>query len=76
MIRGIEQRLRKLEAGSIETRRLRIVFSTTSDEADWDGQIADLISRGQASADDEFMRLGWMPKSRPGFMPRQNAPGD
>jgi DNA-binding transcriptional regulator/RsmH inhibitor MraZ len=59
MTRGIEQRLRKLELGSTEPRRLQIVFSTTSDEADWDSQIADLISSGHASAADEFLRIGW-----------------
>jgi hypothetical protein len=74
MIRAIEQRLRKLEAANDGPQRLRIVFSMTSDPADWDSQIADLISSGQASADDEFMRLGWMPGS-PGFQQHQNASG-
>jgi hypothetical protein len=75
MIRGIEQRLRKLELVSTEPRRLRIVFSATSDEADWDSQIAELIGSGQASAQDEFMRIGWVPQASPGLVPRQNAPG-
>jgi hypothetical protein len=73
MIRGIEQRLRKLELGSTEPQRLRIVFSATSDEADWASQIADLISSGRANSDDEFMRIGWMPESSEG--PDQNARG-
>jgi hypothetical protein len=34
MTRAIEQGLRKLELGSTEPRRLRIVFSVTSDEAE------------------------------------------
>jgi hypothetical protein len=57
----IEQRLRKLELGTTVPRRLRIVFSATSDEADWDSQIAAMIRKGQASPEDEFMRIGWMP---------------
>jgi hypothetical protein len=63
MIRGIEQRLRKLEAANDGPQRLRIVFSATSDEPDWDSQIAEVISSGRASADDEFMRVGWIPSS-------------
>jgi hypothetical protein len=74
MTRGIERRLRKLELGSTEPRRLRIVFSVTSDEADWDHQIADMISSGQASAEDEFMRIGWLPECRRGAH-QQNGPG-
>jgi hypothetical protein len=46
MTRGIEQRLRKLEAANDGPQRLRIVFSMTSDEADWDSQIAAMISNG------------------------------
>jgi hypothetical protein len=65
MTRGIEQRLRKLEAANDGPQRLRIVFSATSDEADWDNQIADMIRSGQASADDECMRIGWMPEGMP-----------
>jgi hypothetical protein len=71
MIRGIEQRLRKLEAANDGPQRLHLVFSATSDPADWDSQIADMISSGQASPDDEFMRIGWM-RGSPGC---QNAPG-
>jgi hypothetical protein len=63
MTRAIEQRLRKLELGTNEPRRLRFVFSATSDEADWDSQIAEMIRTGQACAEDEFMRIGWMPGS-------------
>jgi hypothetical protein len=74
MIRGIEHRLRKLEAANDGPQRLRIVFSMTSDEADWDRQIAEMISSGQASADDEFMRVGWMPGSR-GAQQIPNASG-
>jgi hypothetical protein len=74
MIRAIEQRLRKLEAANDGAHPLRIVFSATSDQADWDGQIAAMISSGQASTDDEFMRIGWMPDS-PGVQQRHNASG-
>jgi hypothetical protein len=49
------------------------VFSVTSEEADWDGQIADLIRSGKASVEDEFMRIGWMPENRAGFAQQQNA---
>jgi hypothetical protein len=74
MIRAIEQRLRKLEAANDGPQRLRIVFSMTSDEAEWNGQIADMITSGQASADDEFMRIGWMAEPAPGLVSHQNAP--
>ena len=75
MIRAIEHRLRKLEAANDGPRRVRIVFSATSDEADWDTQIAEMIRSGQASADDEFMRIGWLPAGCEGLVPQQNAPG-
>jgi hypothetical protein len=73
MTRGIEQRLRKLEAANDGQQRVRIVFSMTSDPADWDSQIADLISSGQASAEDEFMRIGWMAEVSQGSVSQQNA---
>jgi hypothetical protein len=75
MIRGIEQRLRKLEAANDEGRRLRFVFSATSDEADWDRKIAGMVRSGQASADDEFMRIGWMADAFPGLVSHQNGSG-
>jgi hypothetical protein len=75
MIRGIEQRLRKLEAANDGPQRLRIVFSTTSDEADWDSQIAEMISSGQAGAEDEFMRIGWMAETSQATVPSHNASG-
>ena len=75
MIRGIEQRLRKLEAANDGPQRIRIVFSMNSDEADWDCQIAEMIRSGRASADDEFMRIGWMAEGSAGLVPQQNAPG-
>ena len=75
MIRRIDQRLRKLETANDGPQQLRIVFSTTSDRADWDRQIAEMISSGQASAADEFMRVGWMPEGSAGLVPQQNASG-
>jgi|SRR4051794_6851342 hypothetical protein len=74
MIRGIEQRLRKLEAANDGPQRLRIVFSMTSDPADWDSQIAEMISSGQASPDDEFMQIGWVPDTAP-LSDAQGPPG-
>jgi hypothetical protein len=52
------------ELGSTEPGRLRIVFSATSDEAEWDSQIAEMISSGHAGPDDEFMCIGWMLRPR------------
>ena len=75
MIRGIEQRLRKLESGSAEPRRLRMVFSAASEEADWESQIAEMISSGQASAEDEFLRIGWMPQRCSASMQDPNGTG-
>jgi hypothetical protein len=54
-------RLRKLEAETCPRRPLRIVWSNTSDPAEWDQRIAAMIASGQASPDDEFMRIGWLP---------------
>jgi hypothetical protein len=59
MTRGIEQRLRKLESANDAGRRLHLAFPMTPDAPEWNRQISDLIETGQASADDEFMRLGW-----------------
>jgi hypothetical protein len=73
MIRGIEQRLRKLEAANDGPQRLRIVFSATSDEAEWDRQIAEMIRSGQARAGDKFMRIAWMAETSPGLVQHQNA---
>ena len=41
-------RLRKLEAATSGPRTVRIVWSNTSDEREWDQQIAEMIARGQA----------------------------
>jgi hypothetical protein len=73
MIRAIEQRLRKLEAANDGPQRLHIVFSMTSDEADWAAQIADMIRSGHAGPDDEFMRIGWMVETSPGLVSHQNT---
>jgi hypothetical protein len=60
MMRAIDQRLRKLEAEKSAERRLHIVWSNTSDPAEWGRLIAERIARGDASPDDEFMRIGWL----------------
>jgi hypothetical protein len=71
----IEHRLRKLELGSTEPRPLRFVFSASSDDVDWNSQIADMISSGQASADDEFVGIGWVHQASHGLVSHQNACG-
>jgi hypothetical protein len=48
MTRAIELRLRKLEVASSGPPRLRIVWSNTSDPAEWDHQIDERIARGEA----------------------------
>jgi hypothetical protein len=60
MTRGTDQRLRKLEADT-RMRPVRIVWSDTSDPAEWDRRISEMIASGRASPSDEFMRIGWMP---------------
>ena len=59
MNRVTETRLRKLEANA-PVKRLQIVFSATSDPAEWDRAIADLIASGRAEPDDDFLRIGWL----------------
>ena len=59
MTRAIEQRLRKLEAHN-RTRPVRLVWSNTSDPAEWSRRIAEMIANGEASPDDEFVQIGWM----------------
>ena len=58
-------RLRKLEAAASGPRKVRIVWSNTSDEREWDQQIAEMIASGEAQATDEFMRIGWLPPLAP-----------
>jgi hypothetical protein len=60
MTRRTDQRLRKLEAETRGPRPVRIVWSNTSDPAEWDRRIAEMIASGRASPSDEFMRIGWM----------------
>ena len=60
----ITTRLRRLEAATSGPRKVRIVWSNTSDEREWDQQIAEMIARGDANVSDEFMRVGWMPAFR------------
>ncbi len=59
MTRAIETRLTKLEAAA-PSRPTRIVWSDTSDPAEWDRLIAELIALGEAKPSDEFLRVGWM----------------
>jgi hypothetical protein len=58
-------RLRKFEAAASGPRKGRIVWSNTSDEREWDQQIAEMIARGEANVSDEFMRIGWLPPLAP-----------
>ena len=57
-------RLRRLEAASSGPQKVRIVWSTTSDEREWDQQIAEMIASGEASPSDAFMRVGWLPPQK------------
>src|SRR3954466_6650782 len=52
-----DQAHRPTQTGS---KRVRWVWSNTSDPAEWDRKIAALIASGQASADDEFLKFGWL----------------
>jgi hypothetical protein len=61
MMRAIDQRLRKLEAEKSAERPLHIVWSNTSDPAEWGRLIAEMIASGRAKGSDEFLRIGWMP---------------
>jgi len=61
----IRMRLRKLEVAAGEHRPVRIVWSNTSDSAEWDRQIAEMIDSGAASPNDEFMCIGWLPPQEP-----------
>ena len=65
----ITTRLRKLEAATSGPRRVRIVWSNTSDKREWDQQIAAMIASGRASPSDEFMRVGWL-------LPAQVSPAE
>jgi hypothetical protein len=60
MNRAIDTRLRKLEANA-PAKRMRYVFSMTSDRAEWDREIAAMIASGRAAPGDEFVRFGWVP---------------
>ena len=51
----ITTRLRRLEAATSGPRQVRIVWSNTSDEREWDQQIAEMIASGRAQPTDEFM---------------------
>jgi hypothetical protein len=76
MIRGIDQRLRKLEAANDGPQRLHIVFSMTSDEADWDAQIADMIESGPAALRmSSCASAGWLMPLR-GWSRTRMALGD
>jgi hypothetical protein len=57
-------RLRKLEAATSGPRKVRIIWSNTSDEREWDQQIAEMIASGEARATDEFLRVGWLPPGK------------
>jgi hypothetical protein len=61
----ITTRLRRLEAATSGPRQVRIAWSNTSDERQWDQQIAEMIASGEARATDEFLRIGWLPPVAP-----------
>jgi len=61
----ITTRLRRLEAAMSGPRKVRIVWSSTSDEREWDQQIAEMIASGEASPSDEFLLIGWLPPQEP-----------
>jgi hypothetical protein len=75
----ITTRLRRLEAAMSGPRQVRIVWSNTSDPAEWDRQIAEMIASGRASPSDEFMRVGWLlpaqvpPTKRPAIEGRADS---
>ncbi len=56
----IQLRLRKLEAVASGPRQVRVVWSNTSDPAEWERQIAEMIASGSARPSDAFMRIGWL----------------
>ena len=60
MNRTVESRLRKLEANA-PAKRVRYVFSMTSDPMEREREIAALIERGEASPADQCVRVGWGP---------------
>jgi hypothetical protein len=58
-------RLRRLEAAMSGPRKVRIVWSNTSDERECDRKKAQMIASGEASPNDEFMCIGWLPPQEP-----------
>jgi hypothetical protein len=60
MKRSLDARLRNLEAEHF-ARPLHIIWSNTSDRADWNRKRAELIASGKADAGDDFLCVGWRP---------------
>jgi len=64
MNRSLDSRLRGLEAKET-VRRVHIIWSDTSDRAEWERKKADLLARGQAEDRDKFLLVGWREPERP-----------
>ena len=58
MKRSLDARLRNLEA-DCAARPLHIVWSNTSDRAEWQRKRAELIASGKADPGDDFLCVGW-----------------
>jgi hypothetical protein len=56
--RSLDARLRGLEAKGT-ARPVHIIWSDTSDRAEWERKKADLIASGKASDGDKFLLVGW-----------------
>ena len=61
----ITTRLRRLETATSRPRQVRIVWSSTSDKRECDRKKAQMIASGEASPNDEFMCIGWLPPQEP-----------
>jgi hypothetical protein len=64
MNRSLDARLRNLEAEH-SARPLHIIWSNTSDRAEWKRKRAELIASGKADPGDDFMLVGWCQPERP-----------
>jgi len=62
--RSLDARLRGLEAKGT-ARPVHIIWSETSDRAEWERKKADLIASAKASDRDNFLLVGWRNPGRP-----------
>jgi hypothetical protein len=58
MNRSLDARVRNLEAEH-SARPLHIIWSNTSDRAEWKRKRAELIASGKADPGDDFMYVRW-----------------